>query len=119
MLSDGDRIMLSPRCRMRFCRPNAASTSAALALSEARLPQADIRKIILLDREMLLGPGPTAHIRADGLESQAVLHVRDGRLVCRTTMPVMVNDRPIEPAEGLPLGVPVRIGPVSVVIEEA
>ena len=119
LLADGDRIALAPRCQMRFFRPNAASTSAVLALSHARLPQADTRTAILLDREIVLGPGPTAHIRADQMAQPAVLHVRGDRLLCRSAGPVTANGRAIDPAGAIPLGVPVRIGSITMVVKEA
>ena len=116
LLADGDKIALSPRCRMRFLLPNAASASAVLELSGARLPQADVRRVVLMDRELILGPGAAVHVRAEHLSDRAVLHLRDGRLLCRTTSPLTVDRKPMDPADGIPLGVPVRIGPVGLVI---
>ena len=116
LLADGDRIALSPRCRMRFSVPNAASTSAVLHLSGTRLPKTDARRVILLDRELVIGPGSASHIRADSLDEPVVLYVRDGRLCCRTKEPVLVNDAVQDGSAGLPLGASVRIGPVSMVM---
>jgi hypothetical protein len=116
LLADGDRIALSPRCRMRFRVPNAASTSAVLHLSGTRLPRTDARRVILLDRELVIGPGSTSHVRADNLDEPIVLYVRDGRLCCRTKEPVSVNDAALDGSAGLPLGASVRIGPVSMVM---
>ena len=104
LLINGDEIALSARCRLRFSVPNAASTTAILLLSGTRLPQTDARRIILLDRDMIVGPGPAAHVRADQSPETTVLHLRAGRLVCRTF------------ADGIPLGVPVQIGAVSLVL---
>src|SRR5207244_2143048 len=67
LLAGGDQIALSPRCRIKFELPHPASTSAVLTLSGARLPSSDARRVILLDRAMVLGPGANAHMRADGL----------------------------------------------------
>jgi len=116
LLADGDKIALSPRCRMRFRLPNAASGSAVLELSTARLPQADVRRVVLLDREMIVGPGAAAHIRADHLPHRAVLHLRDGRLLCRTKSALTIDDRPLDATEGIPLATPVRIGPLGLVV---
>lgn len=116
LLVDGDRIAVSPRCRMRFGLPNAASTSAVLQLSGTRLPKTDARRVILLDRELVIGPGPASHVRADGLDEPVVLYVRDGRLCCRAKQPVQVNDAVQDGSAGLPLGSSVRIGPVSMVV---
>ena len=119
LLADGDRIALSPRCRWRFRRPNPASTSAMLAMSSARLPQGDTRTVILLDREIIVGPGPGAHIRADQCDQTAVLHVRGDRLLCRSASPVMASGRPIESAQGIRLDVPVQIGTMRLVVTSA
>lgn len=117
LLADGDRIELTSRCRLRFSRPNAASTSAVLELSSGRLGQADTRKVILMDREVLLGPSSAAHIRAEDATDQAVLLVREGRLVCQTSLPVLINGKPAVSPAALPLSVPVRVGPTSLVVE--
>jgi hypothetical protein len=116
LLSSGDQIALSPRCRLKFSVPSAASTSAVLHLSGTRLPRSDARQVILLDREMILGPEPSAHIRAGQLRQPAILHVREGRLLCRTADAVTVDDQPIDPRRGIPLNAHVRVGPVSLVI---
>ncbi|HQA45200.1 MAG TPA: FHA domain-containing protein [Phycisphaerae bacterium] len=116
LLANGDRIALSPRVRIHFLLPNAASTSAVLRLSGTRLPSCDARQVILLDREMILGPGPAAHIRADQLLEQAIFQVRDGRLLCRSKEQILVNDHPVDRNAGLPPGARVRIGAVSLVV---
>lgn len=116
LLADGDKIALSPRCRLRFRLPNAASGTAVLELSTARLPQADIRRVILLDRELLMGPDGAAHVRAEQLPGRAVLHVREGRLLCRTDAEVTIDREPADASAGLPVDRPVRIGPVGLVI---
>lgn len=116
LLANGDRIALAPRCRLKFFVPNAASTSAVLVLSGAKLPRADVRQAILLDREMILGPGPLAHIRADQLSDAVTLFVQDGRLRCRARSPVTADKRALDTSDGIPMDVPVRIGSVSLVL---
>jgi len=119
LLADGDKIALSPRCRLRFRLPTPASATAVLELSTARLPQADIRRVILLDREMVIGPGGAAHVRADQLPGRAVLQLGDGKLMCRTDCRITRDNRPLDAAEGIPLDTPVRIGPVGMVVNRA
>jgi hypothetical protein len=84
LLSSGDRIAISPRCKLTFLSPNPSSTTAVLDLSSGRFPRADLRRIILLDRELVIGPGSASHIRADHLSEPIALHIRDGRLWCRS-----------------------------------
>jgi tetratricopeptide (TPR) repeat protein len=119
LLADGDKIALSPRCRLRFRLPTPASTTAVLELSTARVPQADIRRVILMDRELVIGPGPSAHVRADDLPARAVLQPADGRLLCRTDCELTRESRPVDPAEGIPFDSPVRIGPLGMVVNRA
>ncbi len=119
LLADGDKIALSPRCRLRFRLPTPASATAVLELSTARLPQADIRRVILMDRELVVGPGGASHVRLDQLPSRAVLQLGSDKLTCRTDCKVTRDNRPLDPAEGIPLGIPVRIGPVGMVVNRA
>jgi hypothetical protein len=116
LLNNGDKIALAPRCRMKFTVPNPASSSALLTLSGARLPQADVRGVILMNREIILGPGPSAHIRADHLSEKIVLFVNHDRLMCRAGQPIRVDRDAVDPSAGIAMGVPVRIGDVSLVV---
>ncbi len=115
LLADGDTIALSPRCRLRFTLPTAASTTAVLQLSGARLPSGDVRRIILLDRTLVMGPGSSTHIRADALARPVVLAVHDDRLVSRSEVDVRVEDRSLRRSEGIPMEAHVRIDAVSFV----
>ena len=119
LLHHGDRIALAPRCRMKFLRPNAASTSAVIALTGAQLGRKDVRHVAMMDRELVIGPGPSAHIRGPGLDGQVVLYLRDNRLHCRSEAPVMVGGRPVDMVGGIPMDTPVRAGDTSFVITEA
>ena len=119
LLADGDKIALSPRCRLRFRLPTPASTTAVLELSTARMPQADIRRVILMDRDLVIGPGGATHLRADDLPARAVLQPGDGKLICRTECEMTRDRRPMDPAEGIPFDSPVRIGPVGMVVNRA
>ncbi|MCC6682138.1 MAG: hypothetical protein IT445_14650 [Phycisphaeraceae bacterium] len=82
LLNDGDKIELSPRCRFRFRLPHAASTSAVLELTGTRLPRGDLRRIVLLDRQLVVGSANTCHLRADTEGQPLILHLRDGQLCC-------------------------------------
>ncbi len=119
LLAEGDRIALSDRCRVRFSRPNAASTSAVLSVSGTRLPGSDARRVLLMGDSLVVGPGVNAHIRADALDKAAVLYCQAGRLFCRGSNEVTVDGRPLDRNAGLAVGAKVAIGPVSMVIKEA
>lgn len=119
LLADGDRISLGPRCQLKFTLPSAASTSAVLHLSGCRLPAGDARRVILMDRSIVISPGSAGHIRADRLTAPAVLYMRDGRLLLRSSDEVKVNDRPMDPRVGIPMGASVCIGPISLAVAAA
>ena len=70
--------------------------------------------MILLDRDLIFGPGPASHVRVPGLASPVVLNLRGG--VLRASAPATVNGRPLGPQEGLPVGVPLAAGGASFVI---
>jgi len=119
LLSDGDRISLGPRCVVKFTLPSAASTSAVLHLSGCRLPSGDARRVILMDKSVVLGPGALAHIRADQMAAPAVLHIRDGRLLVRSATEVKIDGRAIDEQVGIPVGACACIGPISLAVAAA
>lgn len=116
LLVSGDRIAVGPRCRLRFRRPNPASTSAVLDVTAGRLARGDVRQIILLDREMILGPGPAAHVRVDSLTGPAVLQRAGDGVICRAADPISIDGRPAGAEPILTPGARVTIGPVGLVL---
>jgi len=118
LLNDGDRIRLSEKCRIKFNLPNAASTTAILALSGARLPRPDINYIILMDREILIGPGCNNHIRASSLKNTMALTLQKGRLVCKNAHKQMMDSQPVAAGTALPMNRPVKLDRLSLVLTE-
>ena len=116
LLVNGDRIAFSTRCGMKFHLPNAASSTAALTFTGARLPRADMRQAILMDREIIIGPGSSSHIRSARSAEKAVLFLRDGRIYCRSQEPVSIDGRPADENTPLPLETGVKIGRISLVL---
>jgi hypothetical protein len=102
LLVSGDAIALSPRCKLNFVLPHVASTTAVIDLTAARHPRSEIRRIILLDRDLVIGPGPNTHVRVDHLTHPIVLKLRGERLVTDSGE--------------LPFGQTVQTGNVSLVI---
>ena len=119
LLQDGDKISLSMRCRMKFNVPNAASATAVISLASARLPNADTRNIILMDREIIIGPGIKNHIRATQMKDQIVLFKQNGKLLCRTDQNIEVDEKRYDSRIGLTINKPITIGKMSLVIKEA
>ena len=116
LLANGDRIALSPRCRMSFALPSAATTTAVLDLTGARFPRAEVRRVILLDRDLVIGPGSATHVRVENSSENIILHLRDGRIICESKSPVQVNGAPMDRITGIPLDAHVKVGAVSFVI---
>jgi hypothetical protein len=112
LLSDGDRIVLSERCYLKFNLPNRASATAVLTLVGARLPRCDVQSILLADRDILIGPTKGHHVRAVLLERTLVLLVRQGKLWCTTQPGLALTDY----ASPVDLDRPMRIGPLSFVV---
>ena len=116
VLASGDKIAIGPRCRITFRRPSAASTTAVLDLTGARLARGDIRQVLLIDREILIGPGSAAHVRHDELAQAAVLQPMHGKLLLRSAEAVQIDGKPAEKPAEIPVGAHVHVGPVSFVI---
>jgi hypothetical protein len=119
LLAPGDQVALSPRCRVRFRRPSAASGTAVLDLTGARMRRADLRHVILLDRELIVGPGPGSHIRDDQMPAPAVLQLRGGQWVCRAAGEILVDGQPAGRAADVPPGKQLKIGETSFVVTAA
>ncbi|MGD8501637.1 MAG: hypothetical protein PVJ86_13380 [Phycisphaerales bacterium] len=118
LLVDGDRIALSPRCVMKFNIPNPASTTATLSLSSARLGRADVHQIILMDRDILIGPTAGNHILAESLDETVALFAQNGRLLCKAKERILVDDKPVSSMAGLPVNKQIRVGQISLVLTE-
>jgi hypothetical protein len=118
LLADGDRIALSARCVMKFNVPNPASTTATLSLTSGRLGRGDVRRVILMDRDILVGPSAGDHIVAESLNETIALFVQNGRLLCKTRDRILVDDKPVNPRAGLPVDKQIRIGQISMVLTE-
>lgn len=120
LLRHNDVLELSPRCRLAFKRPNAASATALLQLEAGRYPQLDIRQVILLDRELIMGPQTTAHIRTEPDGPALVLVHQDGQIYCRTSERIEMAGQAAGAAmPALAWEVPVRIGSLTLVIKAA
>jgi hypothetical protein len=118
LLVDSDRINLSPRCGMKFNIPNPASTTATLSLPAAKLGRADVRRIILMDRDILIGSTQGSHIPAESLNETIALFVQNGLLHCKAKDRIMVDDKTVNSMSGLPFDKQIRIGQISMVLTE-
>lgn len=108
LLNSGDRLALSPRCRLLFATPCPASTTATLDLTGARYPRGDVRRVVLMDGDLVLAPGGASHVRVDSLSEPVVLVQRDGQLFLRGGVAVTMGDQPIDGNTPVQPGLPVR-----------
>jgi hypothetical protein len=117
LLVGGDRIGVGSRCRIEFRKPNPASASAVLNISGARLPWGGVRQVLLMDRELVVGPSASAHVRTrDGAE-QVVLQVSEGQLACRASEAITVDGKHAGKIAKLDPGARVVVGALSFVIQ--
>ncbi len=116
LLHHEDRIGIGPRGRIKFRRPYPASTSAILEFSGLRFPRSDLRYVILMDRELVIGPEPTCHIQKEDLRENVVLFFRNGVLACRTGLEVFVDGRPMAKSGELTPEARVKIGALAFTI---
>jgi tetratricopeptide (TPR) repeat protein len=118
-LTDGDRIQLSDKCRIKFNLPNAASTSATLVLSGTRLARPDINYCVLMDREILIGPGCNNHIRSDRMDHAIALTLNQGRLALKNANQLTANHKPVKSTDALPIDTPINVDGLTLVITDA
>ena len=83
LLANGDKIAIGPRSRIIFRKPSQASATAVLDLGDARPAAASLRNVVLMDREIVIGPGSADHIRALDLREPAILLRRGSGLAVR------------------------------------
>jgi hypothetical protein len=118
LLVDSDRINLSPRCGMKFNIPNPASTTATLSIPGTRLGRADVRRIILMDRDILIGSTEGSHILAESLDETVALFTQNGQLHCKAKDKILVDEKTVSSTSGLPFDKQIRIGQISLVLTE-
>ncbi|MDB5323391.1 MAG: hypothetical protein JWN40_5022 [Phycisphaerales bacterium] len=117
LLATGDRIAVGPRGRIEFRRPNAASGTAVLRISGARLPWGGVREVLLMDREIVLGASAAAHVRVGECPAPVILQAAaDGGLVCRGEETVVIDGRACGRCGVVGEGARVAVGAVSFVI---
>ncbi|MEM9417599.1 MAG: hypothetical protein AAGA25_00920 [Planctomycetota bacterium] len=85
LLTHQDRLGVGPRIKLRYLRANAASQTAVLELTAGRFTTPNLRRVVLLSGELLVGPHRGCHLRdpkltqavtfrptADGLAAEGV-----------------------------------------------
>jgi hypothetical protein len=117
LLASGDRIAVGPRGRVEFRRPNAASGTAVLRVSGARLPWGGVREVLLMDREIILGSSTAAHVRVGECRAPVILQATaDGGMLCRAEDTVVIDGQACGRSASVRDGAQVVVGSASFVI---
>jgi hypothetical protein len=97
---------------LHFYRPNPASATARLGFSGARLPNSDAKQLVLLDRELIIGPTADCHIAAPVLTEPVTL-VQIGRQLCaRNGGAITSPTGPLRDGQPLPMDTLLSLGPL-------
>ncbi len=113
LLRDGDRIVLGRKAKFTFRLPSRKSPTAVLDLSDTTKMPKDVRRVVLFHRHAIVGAHNNAHIRCRHAGTPVVLFERNGSLWLRLKNDGHVDTEPVI----LPIGEPVEIAGVSLVLE--
>ncbi|MCI0702720.1 MAG: FHA domain-containing protein [Planctomycetia bacterium] len=104
VLASGDRVTLGASCQFVFHKPVAVSSSVRLELTSGhRLPVA-VEGVILMANELMLGPGPEAHILLPHLSAPVLIYrSKDGLGIRVPETRFTIDDRPCLDRAPLPL----------------
>lgn len=91
LLSHDDSIDLGNRCRVQFGQPTGMSSTALLSLRKGMRIEGDVKTIVLLDDNLIIGPGSNCHIRAPMLERRFLIQKQKGGLRCRAEKGVVID----------------------------
>jgi hypothetical protein len=118
VLGPGDRVTLGATCQFLFTRPVAVSLTARLELTSGhRLPTA-VEGVILMGNELMLGPGPQAHVVLPDVAKPVLIYrSKDGLGVRVPDAAFRVDDRPFTDRAPLPLPAAVTADAFSFAVE--
>ena len=118
VLGPGDRVTLGATCQFLFTRPVAVSLTARLDLTSGhRLPTA-VEGVILMGNELMLGPGPEAHVILPDADKPVLIYrSKDGLGVRVPGKAFRVDDRPLTDRAPLPLPAAVVADAFSFAVE--
>jgi tetratricopeptide (TPR) repeat protein len=93
LLTDDDALELGKRCRIRFGQPTSMSATALLDLRKGMRIEGDVKTIVLLDDNLIVGPGANCHIRAPMLNSRFLIQKGKDGLLCRAEQGIVVDGK--------------------------
>jgi hypothetical protein len=118
VLSAGDRVTLGATCQFLFHRPVSVSNTARLELTSGhRLPVA-VDGVLLMGNELMLGPGPNAHIVLPEAPAPVLIYrSKEGLGVRVPGGPFRIDDRRCDDRAALPLPSVVTTDTVTFAVE--
>jgi tetratricopeptide (TPR) repeat protein len=94
LLRPNDRVTLGSSCQLQFRQPVPVSPTIRLDVTSGhRLPLA-LSGVILMSENLILGPGPQAHILVPGLEKPVILFRNRDGLGLRHAGSLLVDGQP-------------------------
>lgn len=93
-LVDGDQIDLGGGVRLAFTRPHALSGSARLDFVSRHRTQPPADAVLLMADSLVLGPGPTTHVRCPDWSADVVLFGAGDALACRAVGEFQIDGEP-------------------------
>jgi hypothetical protein len=104
VLSAGDRVTLGASCQFLLHKPVSVSSSLRLELTSGhRLPVA-VDGVLLMGNELMLGPGPEAHVELKGLDAPVLIYrSKDGLSVRVPDKRFTIDDHACHDRAMLPL----------------
>lgn len=117
LLAAGDRITLGASCQFLFRKPVPVSSSARLELTSGhRLPVA-VDGVLLMGNELMLGPGPEAHVEVPGPDEPVLIYRSKDGLGVRVPGKFTIDDRLCADRAALPLPAVVSCDALTFAVE--
>ena len=116
LLADGDELCLGRRTRLKFRLPTSLSSTAMLELASGLRVSGDVKKVVLVDENVLLGSGSDCHVQAREANGRVVLSVDGQEFRLKAPEPIVVNGELRSVEERIPLGVAVEAGSLTFTI---
>ena len=91
ILTDGCRIQLGEKVRLKFFQPHALSGTARLEFCSSHHTQPTVNAVLLMADLCILGPKPQSHILCRYWPQEVMLFRHDNSLFCRTPGRFEVN----------------------------
>lgn len=113
LLADGDEVLLGKRARLKFRLPTSLSSTAILELGSGLRVSGDVRSILLIDENILIGGDGGCHVHAPSLHGRVVLRVDGQGFRLKSPEPIVVSGEARSGEEPVPLGAVVETGSLT------